>query len=134
MLRAVNSIFKIRNVGQKEWANVSTLYHPTVVDEEEIGTKIYTYHNFEDFYSDAKNGKLRGCKAGETFFLQRPYVEVYNASALSEYVVTKKSFRGIDILFGYEDKPKWSMKFLMEHLPAEDFAKLANNRGWNLKF
>lgn len=132
MLTVVNAVFKIRT-DEGKWCEVTIWDHLKVMEETETQTLNYHYNTFEEFLKDAQEHRLLGCCADTTFFRHRPCVRVHNITKMEKDCITKRSFTSVDVKIEYQ-KGDWSMKYISEELPADDFARLAKDKGWNIQF
>lgn len=115
-----------------QWVTTSMWYHPVVALESyEDYQEIKRFENFEEFYIYCDVHGIRNC---ENYFnwRKKPTVCVNDATNLTRYYFSARSFKWFEVKVEYIPKPNWSIDFLRKELPASSFAELCKSQGWEI--
>ena len=114
-----------------EWIVTSIWNHPRVVDEKYANyEEITRFESFEELFAVCAEGGIRNCEAEYCF--RKPFVRVNNVTGLCTNYIRPKHFKYFEVRTTYEPAPQWSIDYLRKELPADDFARLCESKGWKI--
>ena len=118
MLIVVDKVREIYINGQ--WYNIDFWDHPTVIDYVHLSdSELTIYDSFDKAYESC----VPGVRAGKTLFGKKRL----DIRAAEKYI-TKKNFKSMMYQVRYVEHPEWSLQYLLDEMPHEDFLKLVKDK------
>lgn len=115
-----------------EWTPC-TFFSRTRAFEDSVQTEIW-YPTFADLVSACERKIIVNAEVVTTFWNKKPLCKISTAWSDFPIRITEKNFKPIGFRWRCEIKKNVTMRYLIDNLPVEDFAKWAAEKNISISF